>query len=321
MKKKRYVLLGLVLVGVVALALSGWMYSGSARAVPGTTCHPDFEGHKGGHCVPATTTTEKPTTTTAKPGTTTTQGGPGTTGGPTTTAGGTTTTGAGTTTTAGGPTTTGGTTTTTAGGTSTTGATTSTTVAPGPPGVTSFSDVSSTSPYHAEITDMARRQVINGFADGTFKQQLSVTRKDFARMIVKALGLAVTGNESSPFTDIAAVQDTDPMYPAKYIAACFNEGITVGKTSTTYAPDDKLSRQQLITMVVRAAKKAKAAEDFMPPFTPGQFYPDEHYANARLAASMGLINGLQGMGPGYDFFAPANRGEVCFVLYNLLNKD
>ena len=40
----------------------------------------------------------------------------------------------------------------------------------------------------------------------------------------------------------------------------------------------------------------------------------------RRAAYSGLLSGLIGMGPGYDFYAPASRAEVCAALYNLLGE-
>lgn len=298
MKRKRYLAFGLVFVGAVAIVLAGWGYAGPATSHPGNTCNPPAgHGNPGCH-VEATTTTAKPTTTTAKP---------------------TATTKASTSTTKAGTSTTAGSTTTTAGSTTTTADSTTTTVTLVPAG-TGFDDVPEAHPYYTQIGDMVARQVISATADGTFKPDLPVARQYFARMIVKALGLAVTGNEFSPFTDLVGGKDSDPFYPDKYVAVCFAEGITVGKTSRTFAPADDLTRQQLITMVVRAARLSDPSVDFTPPFTIGQFYPDEHYANASKAASLGLLDGLQGVGSAYDFLAPATRGETCFMLYKLLNQ-
>ena len=279
MKRKRYLAVGLTIVGAMAIGLAGWGYAGPATATPGMTCDLAAGSQNTPGChVAATTTTKAPTTTTKAP----------TTG----------TTGATTATTSASPSTT-------------------VTVVPAESG---FSDVPSTHPYYTQISDPAVQQVISGNADGTFKPDLPVVRQDFAKMIVKALGLAVTGDEVCPFTDVVSGQDEDPFFPDKYVAVCAVEGITVGKTPTTFAPEDDLTRQQLITMVVRAAKSSDPAADFTPPFTPGQFYPDEHYANARKAASPGLLDGLQEVGAAYDFMAPSTRGEVAVMLYNLLNR-
>ncbi len=50
--------------------------------------------------------------------------------------------------------------------------------------------------------------------DGTFGPDNSVTRQQFAKMIVKTLGLAVTGSEICPFIDVDTTPNpTDPYYP------------------------------------------------------------------------------------------------------------
>ncbi|MFH0915652.1 MAG: S-layer homology domain-containing protein [bacterium] len=184
-----------------------------------------------------------------------------------------------------------------------------------------FSDVSSTHPYYTQIADLAARTISKGFPDGLFHPDASVTRQQFAKMIVKTLGLTVTGSESCLFADVGSGMDaTDPFYPGKYVAVCALHGITQGKTQTTFAPYDDISRQQLITMVARSAGLSDPPADYAPPFLPAQFYPEEHYLNARKAAYAHLLDGLQGMGPTYGFLSPATRGEVCALLYNLLHR-
>ena len=109
------------------------------------------------------------------------------------------------------------------------------------------------------------------------------------------------------------------------MAVCAAQGITVGKTPTTFDPWASITRQQLITMVVRAAALPAPPTGYTPPFTSGQFYPEEHFQNARKAHHAGLLEGLQGLGAGaaatgYNFTAPASRGECAQLLYNLLAR-
>lgn len=288
-KRKRYVAIGLALVVVVAIGLSGWMYAGSADARPGNTCDPNnypggIDQHPGGHCVPATTTTTQPTTTTIKPPTTTTQS----------------------------------TTTTTTAAATTTTSTTSTTL---PPGGTGFSDVEPSYPYYAQIRAMAERHVIDGFTDGSYRPGFPMSRQQFAKMIVLTLDLPVAGTESCPFGDVGTGMDpSDPFFPNAYVAVCAARGIAVGKTPTTFAPYDDISRQQLISMVARAAGLPNPPAGYRPPFSSSQFYPEEHYLNARKAAYAGLLDSLVGVGPGYDFLASSTRGEMATMLYNLQER-
>jgi hypothetical protein len=182
-----------------------------------------------------------------------------------------------------------------------------------------FPDIA-TSPYKAAITELASRGIIGGFSDGTFHPDDPVTRQQFAKMIVRTLGLTVTGSEVCPFGDVVAQVGTDSFYPSKYIAVCAANNITAGKTATTFAPSDNITHQQLITMVARAAKLDDPAGDYTPGFAAGQFTLEDHYLNARKAAFAGLLDGLQGVGASYNFLAPATRGECAQILYKLSMK-
>jgi hypothetical protein len=182
-----------------------------------------------------------------------------------------------------------------------------------------FSDVAG-SPYFSAIMELAKRGIIGGFEDGTFGPGAPVTRQQFAKMIVKTLDLTVTGAEASPFTDVTARQGSDPFYPVNYVAVCATAGITKGATATTFKPADDITRQQLISMVTRAAGLGDPPTDYVPPFLAAQFYPNDHYQNARKAAYAGLLDSLQGLGQGYDFFAASSRGECAQLLFNLLGR-
>ncbi len=184
--------------------------------------------------------------------------------------------------------------------------------------VAGFPDVPSTHPYYNAIMDLASRRIINGYTNGNFGPGDPVTRQQFAKMIVKTLGLTVTGNEICPFVDVDAQVGTDPFYPSKYVAVCAASGITMGKTATTFAPTSNITREQLITMVSRAANLIEPPNGYVAPFTEGSFSTPEHYRNARKAAYAGLLDGIVGMGQSYAFMGSATRGEVCVLLYYLL---
>jgi hypothetical protein len=184
-----------------------------------------------------------------------------------------------------------------------------------------FSDVNRDQPFHVAIEDLARRGIVAGFGDGTFRPSDPLTRQQFAKMIVKTMEYAVTGTEVCPFSDVVSgVNTSDPFYPDKYVAVCAARGITQGKTVSSFAPYGSTLRQQLITMVTRAANLPDPPADYSPPFVPGQFFPKEHYHNARKAAYAGILDDLEGMGSNYAFLSPATRGEACLVLYNVLGR-
>ncbi|MFH0915771.1 MAG: S-layer homology domain-containing protein [bacterium] len=184
--------------------------------------------------------------------------------------------------------------------------------------VLKFSDLASSSPYFKQIADLFAREIISGFGDGTFKADSPVTRQQFAKMIVKTMGYPVSEADVCPFVDVPSSESLiDPLYPDYYVAVCAAQGVTVGKTATEFVPNGSITRAQLTTMVARAANLVEPPEGYSPPF--GQF-DNTHFPFARRAEYSGLLNGLLGIGPNYDFFSPATRGEVCVVLYNLLHN-
>jgi hypothetical protein len=105
------------------------------------------------------------------------------------------------------------------------------------------------------------------------------------------------------------------LYPYHHVAVAWKNGITQGTTPGHFSPYATLSRAQMITMVTRAAHLPDPPADFETSFPN---FSEVHYPYARKAASAGLLDALNGMGPGYDFLAPATRAEVCAVLYELI---
>jgi uncharacterized protein YkwD len=181
-----------------------------------------------------------------------------------------------------------------------------------------FTDVGSSTLYAEEIELLARRGYVNGYGDGTFGPYDRVTRQQFAKIIVLALGRTVSPVYASSFTDVTTTPSaSDPLYPAGYIAACAAQGITVGKTPYTFRPYDSITRAQLITMAARAAGLGDPPAGYRPRFSD---FSDEHYPWAARAAYAGWLDGFQGMGPGFDFWASATRGEVCLLLAALLGN-
>lgn len=181
-----------------------------------------------------------------------------------------------------------------------------------------FTDVDEEHPYYTAIMELAERGIILGKGGGLFGPNDPVTRQQFAKMIVKSLGIVVTGSEVCPFTDVQTQVGDDPFYPSKYVAICAREEITKGYNATTFGAADFIKHQQLITMVVRAAILSDPPAGFMVTFTPGQFSLQEHYLNAKKAAYAGLLNELLGIGPSYDFLGASTRGECAHILYNLI---
>jgi hypothetical protein len=192
-------------------------------------------------------------------------------------------------------------------------------------GSPSFPDVPASHPYCGAITDLASRGIISGFPDGTFSPNKLVSRKQFAKMIVGAMGLTVTEDDwqdsNRPFTDCGR-DDPNSLYPHDYIAVAKAHSLAAGKTPTTFAPDANITRAEMVTMLVRAAQNSGITLTPVGPDYVGTFkdYADPtHGANIHLAEYNKLLQGFLVAGdPSAWMAANATRGEVAQVLWNLI---
>jgi|WetSurMetagenome_2_1015567.scaffolds.fasta_scaffold16624_2 hypothetical protein len=188
-------------------------------------------------------------------------------------------------------------------------------------GTASFPDVPGSHPYYAAISDLASRGIIGGYANGDFGPADPVTRQQFAKMIVLAGGYPVSESDICQFTDVAK-SDATTFYPDNYIAVCAARGVTAGKTATTFDPTGKITRYQVVSMVVRMADNLRPGLLGVPRagWSGNAVWGADptHGANALRAEYNGLLAGLvlAALSPSADM----SRGEVAQVLHNLVDK-
>ncbi len=113
------------------------------------------------------------------------------------------------------------------------------------PGIT-FGDIAASKNREA-IEALAAREIINGMGDDSFAPEATMTRAQYATIIVKALGLLPKAN--GKFTDVAA----DKWY-APYIGTANAYGIVNGISDTEFNPEGTITRQEAALMTVRAAR-------------------------------------------------------------------
>jgi uncharacterized delta-60 repeat protein len=102
-----------------------------------------------------------------------------------------------------------------------------------------FSDVPPGSPFYEFVERMARRGVIGGYADGTFRPGANATRGQISKIVSNAAGLndAVTGQT---FSDVPA---SNPFYP--FIERMAAHGIIGGYADGTFRPSANATRGQV----------------------------------------------------------------------------
>ncbi|REK71958.1 S-layer homology domain-containing protein [Paenibacillus paeoniae] len=115
-------------------------------------------------------------------------------------------------------------------------------------GKTSFKDVAANSMYKESIEALTNRLVMEGFVDGTFKPEKSITRAEFAAILNRSLGIL-------PGSDKSASQFKDVKKGAWYekdVNASVSAGLITGYSPTIFKPDQTITHQEMIVMLVRA---------------------------------------------------------------------
>jgi len=108
-----------------------------------------------------------------------------------------------------------------------------------------FTDINQYSDNYNEILKLYSQGVMSGFADNTFRPDVSVTRGEAAKMLATALKLDTKNIQDPYYKD---VPKGNQYY--KYVAALQNAGIMSGYSNGMFMPNEVLTRGELAKMVV-----------------------------------------------------------------------
>ena len=147
-----------------------------------------------------------------------------------------------------------------------------------------FSDVPATHWAYEAIEKLAAAGIINGVGDGTFNVDGNVTRAEFAKMVVVAMGIEATATESA-FEDCVA----DAWY-TPYVVAAAEAGYVTGISETYFGAEELISRQDICTILGRVlAVESEVAAEFIDADQIADYAAK--YVNALV--EMGIINGYE----------------------------
>ncbi len=99
------------------------------------------------------------------------------------------------------------------------------------------------------VNALASRGIISGKKAGTYGSEDSMTRSEMAKVIASAYGLTAS-IEKIPFTDVS------PRFVPS-VAALVENGITFGKTNSSFGGSDKIKRGEFALFIFRADSLSK----------------------------------------------------------------
>ena len=148
--------------------------------------------------------------------------------------------------------------------------------------------------------------LMNGYSDGTFKPDASITRAEFSAVMARFLKLDDKAAATEKFGDVKG------HWAIGYIGALADKGIVGGVTEDAFAPDDNITREQMAAILARAFElKETSPELFADNGEISDWAHDYVYA-CRKAGYM--------TGDAANNFSPldnASRAEVATVIYRL----
>lgn len=119
---------------------------------------------------------------------------------------------------------------------------------------TSFTDVPADAYYNSAVSTAVARKITTGKTPTTFDPNGTCTRAEAVTFIYRAIGSPALTSAYMPFTDVPA--DAYFATPAAYAA---QNGITSGKTATTFDPNGLCTRGEIVTFLYRALGSPSAS--------------------------------------------------------------
>ncbi|MER1985563.1 MAG: S-layer homology domain-containing protein [Solibacillus sp.] len=110
-----------------------------------------------------------------------------------------------------------------------------------------FSDVPSSKYFAEAVYDLAERNIIGGYPDGTFKPGNSITRGQAAAIIAKLMKLDTDNVKNPGFKDVSKGSGY-----YKAIAAMAEKGIIRGYEDGRFGTNDPITRAQMASILVKA---------------------------------------------------------------------
>ena len=167
-----------------------------------------------------------------------------------------------------------------------------------------FKDADKVNETYAEAVNvLAGMKVFQGYTDGSFQPEGSITRAEVAAIVYRLYTGDVTDKQASLYATYNKFSDmTGAAWAAGYIGYCANAGLIKGYDAKTFGPADKVTGYQALAMILRAVGYDKN----------GEFVgADWQLHVAQTAQQLGILKNVKGV----DLNAAASRELVAELLF------
>ncbi|WP_188006687.1 S-layer-like y domain-containing protein [Sporosarcina sp. ANT_H38] len=170
-----------------------------------------------------------------------------------------------------------------------------------------FSDVPTTKHFAEAVYELAERNIIGGYPDGTFKPGNPITRGQAASIIAKLTKMDLTDVENPKFKDVSESNGYH-----KAIAALAEANIIGGYEDGRYGPNDPIKRGQLASILVKAFDLPRNSfYDIKNPFKDVVEY-ESHGSSILILYRLGITGGTSP--DRFSINAAVTRGQAAKMM-------
>lgn len=166
-----------------------------------------------------------------------------------------------------------------------------------------FTDVAADDYCYESILRLSDLGIISGYSDGSFSPQSTITRAEFARIIVSAMNKDTEAKSKGLISSFADVPDG--LWSAPYINYVSNQNLVAGYSDGSFQPDKTISFAESLTILLRVLGYNES--------TVGYFWPN-NYVDA--GSSLGISSDMP-----YGVNQPITRGDAAIMLERTLFSD
>ena len=117
-----------------------------------------------------------------------------------------------------------------------------------------FSDVKDGAYYTKAVLWALEQKITNGISETTFAPDATCTRGAFVTFLYRFAGSPEIGGVTNPFEDVA-----DGRFYTKAVLWAVEQAVTAGTSATTFSPEKKCTRGEIVTFLYRYLAEGKEA--------------------------------------------------------------
>ena len=158
--------------------------------------------------------------------------------------------------------------------------------------------------YEASVNLLQELGIVDGYQDGTYKPNNTVSRAELAKLIIVSLGRESAADSlkgSTDYSDVAANS-----WASGYINCCNSLGIIKGYPDGTFKPNNTVTYAEAATMLLRALNYTKELEN--------EKWPTGYM---QIASDAGILDNVTAN----NSSEAAIRGNITLMVVNMLSGN